>query len=103
MPTDKTGRDNRGRFTAGNAGGPGRPPAATVHEHRAAMVAAVTPKDIAAIMQALVEKAIAGDVQAAKIVLERFFGRPADTETLERIERLEQQLEASDGDQWSAA
>ena len=85
--TDKTDRDERGRFLPGNPGGPGRPP--NTREHRAAMVQAVTPKDIAAIMQALVDRAKAGDVQAAKIVLERFFGRPADGDLLERVEALE--------------
>jgi hypothetical protein len=86
-------RDAQGRFVKGWKGGPGRPPAASVHEHRAAMVEAVTPSDIAAIMRKLVAEALDGDVTAARIVLERFFGRPADTETLERIERLEELLE----------
>jgi len=53
------------------------------------MVAAVTPADVAAIMQALVAKAKAGDIAAARLVLERVFGRVSDTETLERIEALE--------------
>jgi len=48
LPTGKTGRRSDGTFAPGNAGGPGRPPAATVHEHRAAMVGAVTPDDVAA-------------------------------------------------------
>jgi len=89
LPTGKTGRRSDGTFAPGNAGGPGRPPAATVHEHRAAMVAAVTPDDVAAIMQALVAQAKAGDIAAARLVLERVFGRVTDTETLERIETLE--------------
>jgi len=89
--TVKTDRDERGRFLPGNSGGPGRP--STVHEHRAAMVQAVTPEDIAAIMRQLVRQAVEGDVQAAKIILERFFGRPADTDTLERIENIEERLD----------
>ena len=53
------------------------------------MVAAVTPDDVADIMQALVAQAKAGDIAAARLVLERVFGRVSDTETLERIEALE--------------
>jgi len=53
------------------------------------MVGAVTPDDVAAIMQALVAQAKAGDIAAARLVLERVFGRVTDTETLERIETLE--------------
>lgn len=41
MRTGKTGRDSKGRFIKGNPGGPGRPPAASAHEHRRAMLAAV--------------------------------------------------------------
>ena len=53
------------------------------------MVAAVTPDDVADIMRALVAQAKAGDIAAARLVLERVFGRVTDTETLERIETLE--------------
>lgn len=53
------------------------------------MVAAVTPDDVADIMQALVAQAKAGDIAAARLVLERVFGKVTDTETLERIETLE--------------
>jgi len=53
------------------------------------MVQAVTPDDVADIMRALVAQAKAGDIAAARLVLERVFGRVTDTETLERIEALE--------------
>jgi cobalamin biosynthesis protein CobD/CbiB len=52
-------------------------------------VQAVTPDDVADIMRALVAQAKAGDIAAARLVLERVFGRVTDTETLERIEALE--------------
>ena len=56
------------------------------------MVQAVTPDDVADIMRALVAQAKAGDIAAARLVLERVFGRVTDTETLERIEALETAL-----------
>lgn len=56
------------------------------------MLEAIGPEDIAGIMRALVEKAKAGDIAAAKVVLERVFGRVTDTETAERLEALEAAL-----------
>ena len=82
-------RDSRGRFVKGHAGGPGRPPAASVHEHRAALVNAVTPDDIRAVARMLVDKALAGDIGAAKLLMERLFGPPVAADVLERIAELE--------------
>ena len=82
-------RDARGRFAPGNSGGPGRPPAASVHEHRAALVNAVSPDDIRAVARMLVDKALAGDIGAAKLLFERLFGPAQPADVLERIEELE--------------
>lgn len=82
-------RDARGRFAPGNSGGPGRPPAASVHLHRAALVNAVTPNDVAAVARMLVDKALEGDVAAAKLLFERLFGPPVASDVLERIAELE--------------
>ena len=87
-------RDARGRFAPGNSGGPGRPPAASVHEHRAALVAAVSPADIQRVAKMLVDKALAGDIGAAKLLFERLFGPPIAADLLERIEELEHRLTA---------
>jgi len=83
-------RDARGRFAPGNSGGPGRPPAASVHLHRAALVNAVTPDDIRAVARMLVDRALEGDVGAAKLLMERLFGPPVAADVLERIAELEQ-------------
>ena len=85
-------RDARGRFLPGNSGGPGRPPAASVHEHRAALVNAVTPDDIRAVARMLVDRALEGDVGAAKLLFERLLGAPVAADLLERIEELEHRL-----------
>lgn len=82
-------RDARGRFLPGNSGGPGRPPSASVHEHRAALVNAVSPDDIRAVARMLVDKALAGDIGAAKLLMERLFGPPVAADVLERIAELE--------------
>jgi len=72
---DNGDRDASGRFTAGNRGGPGNPHARRVAEFRSAMLAAVTPEDVKAIVRALVVAAIAGNVAAARELLERVCGR----------------------------
>jgi hypothetical protein len=73
------GRDAGGRFAHGNPGGPG----AIAHERtkraralRQALHDAVTPEDLAAVARALVDRAKAGDVAAAKELLDRIIGRP---------------------------
>lgn len=72
---DHEDRDAAGRFVTGNRGGPGNPHARRVAEFRAAMLAAVTPEDVRAVVRALVLAATMGNVAAAREVLERVCGR----------------------------
>jgi hypothetical protein len=53
------------------------------------LVAAVSEDDMRDIIGKLVEKAKAGDVAAAKVVLERCLGRPIESDIIERLEALE--------------
>jgi hypothetical protein len=93
------GRDGRGRFTAGNRGGPGNPFARQTAALRRALLAVVTPQDIEAIARMLVERARGGDLVAVKLLLLYAVGRPAeavDPDTLDVQEwHLFQQLQAS--------
>lgn len=61
----------------GNPGGPGNPHGRQVAELRRVILEAVTPDDLRAIIAALVKKAKAGDITAAREVLDRCFGKPA--------------------------
>ena len=73
------GHDGRGRFTKGNKCGRGR----KVTELRRALLAAVTPDDMAAVAARLVEMARGGDLDAAALLLDRILGKPmtaAETE-----------------------
>ena len=63
------GRDAKGRFAAGNAGGPGNPFARQVAALRQALLDSVTPADMQAVAKALIQHAVAGNVQAAKLLL----------------------------------
>ena len=90
-------RDTRGRFIAGNPGGPGNPLAARVGRLRAALLEAVTPEDIQSVVRRLVEEAREGDVAAARLVLERVLGHPQAMDLMERIEGLESVLARVEG------
>ncbi len=88
-PTPDGGRDAHGRFGKGNAGGPGNPFARQVAALRCALLNALTPQDIAAVVQALLRHAQDGNVAAAKLLLAYGLGRPAaavDPDTLDQHE-----------------
>ena len=81
-PNGDNGRDAGGRFTQGNAGGPGNPLARRVARLRAEL--------LRAIVAALVAKAKQGDTVAAREVLDRAIGKAAEgIDLVERIEALE--------------
>ncbi|HPM84240.1 MAG TPA: hypothetical protein PLF81_26230 [Candidatus Anammoximicrobium sp.] len=91
---DNGGRTARGTFAKGNAGGPGNPHAKRVARLRSALLRAVTPEDIKAIIRKLVESAKSGDVPAAREVLSRLFGPYVATDLEDRIAKLENVLGA---------
>ena len=69
------GRAPNGTFAKGWKGGTGNPHAKQTHELREALYSAVKPKDIQAIIAKLVAMAKAGDVVAAKEILDRTIGK----------------------------
>ena len=87
--TESTPRDDQGRFKVGNAGGPGTPFARQVAALRKALLATVQPEDIAAIVQALLEQAKKGNVQAAKLVLAYTVGKPEKAADPDRLDAHE--------------
>jgi hypothetical protein len=76
-PTAGAARGPGGRFAKGNPGGPGNPFARQVAALRQAALAAITPDAVHAIIAKMAELALAGDVQAAKLVLAYAIGKPA--------------------------
>jgi len=93
-PPASVGRDVRGRFGAGNPGGPGNPLAGRVSAMRRAFADAVTDDDLQKIARALVSKAANGDVPAAREVLNRLVGDVAAALLEDRLVRLEAALNA---------
>jgi len=88
-PNGPNGRRVDGRFAKGNPGGPGNPNARRVARLREAMLKAATPEKLKKVLNRLIEKAIEGDVAAAKEVFERTVGKPLADDILQRIENLE--------------
>jgi len=70
------GRDDRGRFAAGNPGGPGNPAVRRVAEYQRAVRDSLTPEHLGLVLKRMVQRAVRdGDVQAARLVFERSLGR----------------------------
>ena len=79
------GRDGRGRFAKGNAGGPGNPHACKVAKLRSALLAAVTEDDVREIIERLVRLAKEGDLASIRELFLRTIGRPLEPDILERL------------------
>ncbi len=86
-----------GRFLVGNPGGPGNPHAARVAKLRSALLRAVTERELRAVVKALVEQARAGNIAAARELLDRVLGKPVEADLLERLEALEERVAAGRG------
>jgi hypothetical protein len=77
-PNGDNGRDASGRFATGNAGGPGNPFGRLVARLRSVFCRRITEQDIEAIADKLIEKARAGDVSAARLLLSYGIGKPTE-------------------------
>lgn len=70
------GRDTRGRFAVGNAGGPGRPPRQTEAEYLTIMQGVCTAERWRVIIGKAVEQAEGGDRHAREWLAGYLVGRP---------------------------
>src|SRR5215212_2718000 len=77
--TTANGRDSGGRFTAGNGGGPGNPFARRTAALRKAIQDAATPDLLTAIAGVVAQKALGGDLSAARLFFSYAAGRPGPT------------------------
>jgi hypothetical protein len=94
-PTESNGpeiptRGPNGRFLPGNRLAKGNPAARRAQSLRFALLRAVKPSDLTQIVEKLIQLAIGGDVQAAKLVLDRVLGPLVPIDIEERLTRLEQ-------------
>ena len=75
-PSEHNGRSvTNGRFAEGNRCGAGNPHSAQVGKLRSVLLAAVTEDDMRTIVIKLVELAKAGDLNAARLLIDRTVGK----------------------------
>lgn len=84
--TNPDSRDANGRFTPGNAGGPGNPFARQVAALRRALVETLTPDDMREITFALTLRAKGGNVSAAKLLFQYALGKPLASTHPDRLD-----------------
>lgn len=78
-----------GRFAPGNPGGPGNPYAGKVAKLREAGWKAIKPAEVKAVFRKMLDLALAGEVAAARLLLDRLIGPGVEADLLERLEALE--------------
>jgi hypothetical protein len=79
-------QDAKGRFVRGNAGGPGNPFGRRVAELRKIIVDALTDAEMLAITLAMIVRAKAGDVAAARLLYQYALGKPAKAVEPDRVD-----------------
>lgn len=92
--------EKNGRFTAGNKAAKGNPYTRKAAAMRKALYASVSADDIRRIVDTLKEQAIAGDLKAITILLDRLLGTAGTgIDLLERLETLEAMLDNTNDDE----
>jgi hypothetical protein len=76
---EDSGRDTRGRYARGNAGGPGNPFARRVAQLRSILLETVTDEELRIVAGQLMVKAKFGDLAAIKLLFQYVLGKPAAT------------------------
>jgi hypothetical protein len=83
---NKPQRDDKGRFINGNIGGPGNPFGRRVAELRKILLRSATAENIERLANMLMEKAFAGDLNAAKLLLQYWLGKPKEVVDPDRVD-----------------
>ena len=95
-------RDERGRFKPGWKGGPGAPSAKYARQLSATLsevLFTVASRDrLVSVIDAMLKRAEAGDVAAARLIVERLGGPCIDATIGERIAQLEHLAEQKEAD-----
>lgn len=87
-----SGRGADGKFTKGNKGGPGNPYNRQVAAIRRALLNAVTPEEIHYLARSLIDRALEGNLAAAKLLLSYLIGKPGPAVDPDTLDQQEWQL-----------
>lgn len=74
--TVSVGQDSKGRFKKGNKLGKGNPSIRKTAHYKRLFDEAITDDLYKKVLQAVAKKAVKGDIQAAKIIIEQGAGKP---------------------------
>src|SRR5213596_2215144 len=85
-------RDARGRFARGNAGGPGNPFGRRVAHLREVLLRSATEQNVERLANTIMEKAFAGDMAAARMLLLYWIGKPKEVAEPDRVDVEEWEL-----------
>src|SRR5437763_12313986 len=86
-----SGRDESGRFTQGNAGGPGNPFARESARILQCFRSSFSDQDLQAMLRKLYEVAMTGDVSAMKLILAYQIGKPLPAPQPDKLDQEEWQ------------
>jgi hypothetical protein len=90
--TATNGRTTKGTFAPGNKLAKGYPHARRANRLRAELYRVVNVEEFRAIVKAIVKEAKAGDVTAAREIIERLLGKPENVDVMARLEEMESML-----------
>lgn len=85
----RSDRGADGRFVKGNKASVGHVPPRKPAEYRRVAIDAIDVERFTKVVHALIEEAIAGNIQAAKLVLEYSLGKPKEMPDFERDEAID--------------
>jgi hypothetical protein len=88
----KPQRNAKGRFIRNNDGGPGNPFGRRVAELRKVLLRSATEENVERLANMLMEKAFAGDLAAAKLLLHYWIGKPKEVAEPDRVDVEEWEL-----------
>jgi len=90
--SENNGRNSKGQFVKGNAGGPGNPFARHMAKFRAKLMEEVTDEDFEKIAFQLVMMAKAGNMDAIKLLFNYIMGKPTQTVDPDRLDHMELEM-----------
>ena len=92
IPVSSPDHDAKGHFAPGNKGGPGNPFARQVGQLRKKILEALGTERFDRVLEAVIVKAEAGDIPAAKLLFQYALGKPGPTVEPDRLDIEEFQL-----------
>jgi len=89
-------RGENGQFAKGNSGGPGRPRLDVEQKYLRTLHRALLQRDVREVVKKLIARAKAGNIQAAKVLLEYAIGKPTQYVNADVLTQIVEFVDASE-------